>query len=432
MLSVDWQICFGLAREAFASDYAPRTAAAIDKVRQKKWRRLVDHVVALSPYYKRIAEAMAHPEDRYQIEAWPVLTKEAVIHHFDDLCTFPGPRWKEFVSFIERDHNPMQLFDDRFVVLHSSGSSGQPLIIPFSLDEWLQGCGLLFRHIKPQFRHRIAFLGACRGHFAGISIASNYRRALAKIWNQFQAFDFNRPSRELCDALQSYQPDVIFGYGKAIVNLADMQEAGKMNIQPQYIYSGGEALNIGEAERCAKILGSKIGEIYAATEHLAMGFRADVRQPWQFYEDALILERQATGTYVTNLLRLSLPLIRYQMNDILPKADDESIIGRMEQALWLRNDVGELDFIHPIILAEVFLPGVARFQYVRENERSLAFHLQFAPEIDAIARQSVRDKAEETLRALLRQKAMTRVAVVIVERGEIAPDQTTGKFRVVA
>ena len=430
MLGADWQICVGLARQALLADFAPKNQMSLLRIRQKRWRNLVDYAIRHAPYYARLAEAMSHPEDRYHIESWPILTKETIFANFDAMCTFSGPRWKDFSLFLERDRDPMHLFDNRFVVLHSSGTSGQPLIMPFTLGEWAHGCGLLFRHIKPQFRRRVAFIGACRGHFAGISMASNSLRAVAKMWHSFQAFDFNSPSSELCQQLQQYQPHIIYGYGKAMTSLAEWQESGRLHLNPQAIYSAGESLNSGEGLRCENLLKTNISEIYAATEHLVMGYRASLKCAWQFYDDAFIFECQPTCTYVTNLQRYSLPLIRYRMDDILP-AGDGSIIGRMEQALWLRNDAGDLDFIHPIILAEVYLENVVRFQYVRESEQSLAFHLQFKQDVATVAKTAVKDQAQQMIREILRQKAMNRVTLSIVEHSHIAGDSVSGKYRLV-
>src|SRR6185312_4472705 len=87
---------------------------------------------------------------------------------------------------------------------------------------------------------KLAYLGAFNGHFAGAATA----RTMQRNGRDVLALDINRPVKELVDALNAYQPDVLTGYASSLVELAALQEMGAAKISPTYLHSGAEPLGL--------------------------------------------------------------------------------------------------------------------------------------------------------------------------------------------
>ena len=78
------------------------------------------------------------------------------------------------------------------------------------------------------------------------------------------------------------------------------------------------------------------------------------------FEDDLFFEFFDDQLIVTNIFNKTLPLIRYKMSDVLSPIVDKNnfypftkvsnFVGRQEFAPVFTNEIGEDDFIHPIIL----------------------------------------------------------------------------------
>lgn len=91
----------------------------------RRFRSLAQFSKSKSPYYARIMEqrridpARCHPED------FPELTKADIIKYFDDIITVPAITKRDVAAFLAQSHDPTDQFHGRYIVVHSSGTTGE-------------------------------------------------------------------------------------------------------------------------------------------------------------------------------------------------------------------------------------------------------------------------------------------------------------------
>jgi phenylacetate-CoA ligase len=155
-------------------------------------------------------------------------------------------------------------------------------------------------------------------------------------------------------------------------------------------------------------------------------------------EDDLIYELRDDCTLVTNLFNRTVPLFRYRMDDVLRPAKRqglmgpyrivETLVGRREHAPVFVNARGERDSIHPIVLAEFYVKGVAAFQFRLTGDDSFRFLAQLE---EGVSAGEVEKEIAARLRVLLREKGMENVRFEIERVRQLTPDAQTGKFRLI-
>jgi phenylacetate-CoA ligase len=151
-----------------------------------------------------------------------------------------------------------------------------------------------------------------------------------------------------------------------------------------------------------------------------------------------MFELREDCTLVTNLFNRTVPLFRYRMDDVLrPAAQQgrlgpyrivETLVGRREHAPVFVNARGEKDSIHPIVLAEFYVKGLAAFQFRLTGPDSFRFLAQVEEGVHA---GEVERDIGARLRTLLREKGMDNVRFEIERVASLAPDPETGKFRLI-
>jgi phenylacetate-CoA ligase len=105
----------------------------------------------------------------------------------------------------------------------------------------------------------------------------------------------------------------------------------------------------------------------------------------------------------------------------------ETIAGRREEFLWFTKANGMTEFIHPIVLAEFFVPGLEKFQFTQTSPNTLV--------LKAIARDersnivvAIRKKMHEIL---LEKSLVEHVRLDIELVDEIRSNPKTGKFKLI-
>ena len=109
----------------------------------------------------------------------------------------------------------------RYVIVHSSGTSGQVAFCAYTLREWVQGWTSFFRAV-PVFGpipRRTAFCGAVAGHFTAVTLAQTIHWLKLGIFHRSRRFDVNAPWREVVDGLNEFQPHNLSCYGSLLGDL---------------------------------------------------------------------------------------------------------------------------------------------------------------------------------------------------------------------
>jgi phenylacetate-CoA ligase len=158
-------------------------------------------------------------------------------------------------------------------------------------------------------------------------------------------------------------------------------------------------------------------------------------------EDDLIFELAPDHTCVTNLFNDVMPLIRYRMDDVLvPEVTTKSrypftrvkeVVGRFEDALVFTNRHGKDDFIHPIVIVELIVPGLNAWQIVLESKSAFRLRARFDAGLTTQEREETRGRIRSKLDAILAEKEMHNVRFEIDPVESLAIDPRSGKFRLV-
>jgi phenylacetate-CoA ligase len=163
--------------------------------------------------------------------------------------------------------------------------------------------------------------------------------------------------------LNAYQPEVVVAYPSVIHRLLDEQEAGRLRIRPKKLSSTAEVLAPEVRDMARRNWGADILDSYGCTEGGALGTECPAVAGIHVAEDVLVFEAvdehgravppgtPSAGVLLTSLFNGVLPLIRYEVSDVVTMADGPcpcgrqfarvaSIVGRREEYLSLRADGG--------------------------------------------------------------------------------------------
>jgi phenylacetate-CoA ligase len=377
-------------------------------------------------------------------EQFPILTKSELIKHFDQIITARDVTAKDLQAFLHESPSPETLFRSRYVVIHTSGSSGEVGLFLYDPKAWARALAHLSRAkgftLVTHRRKRIGFIGATQGHFAGVTSATAVRAFPLNLFYDVQPFEVNRPLHEAVVGLNAFQPDILVGYGTALKALAEKQLESELNIKPDVVTNSGEPLLAADRQVIERAFGKCLRNFYVCSEHLFMGLKEAWWDSMRLFEDDLIFEIQSDHTLVTNLFNRTLPLIRYKMTDILTPLDRAEhapyraiaeVAGRVEQQPKFRNRHGVVDGISPHTINEILVPHVRQFQMRLRSLDAFDFAMVFQAGARTDQKREAVEIARARLTAILAEKEMDNVTFELLAVEEIPINSKTRKFQLI-
>lgn len=421
--------------------------AELEALKLRKFRNLVNHAYNHSPHYQKIINRLGINKENCVPADFPILTKPELIEHFDEIVTDRRLNREAVSEFLTNSPNPDDLLFGEYRVTHTSGSSGQIGFFVFSQSDWGRGIPQLRRQQRVSspralFRRlRIAYYGATRGHFGGVSMISTCRQGLLSLRYRLSLNDVNEPLSDVITRLNNFQPDLLSGYTTALKILAEKQLGGDLKINPITVISSGEAQSTADRKLFARAFGCEVVNGYGSTEQLMMGVSQPDGNSMVLYDDDLIYEFNEDHTIVTNLFNYTLPLIRYYMTDELRPAKDgeavgpyllvDNLVGRSEIVPTFVNRDGVEDFISPFIIIEFYIRGVSRFQMRLVDKTHFVFAICLDTTVAGISHESVIQATESRLRQMLNQKHMENVTFDVLIVDDLPVNEKTGKFQLI-
>ncbi len=425
---------------------------SLREIQELRLRRLLRHTLTRSRFY--IEHYRRHGVDplkfeKLSLEQLPTVNKSQMMNDYDGVPSDSTLKRAELERFIEESKSPGQKFRGKYTVIHTSGSSGTIGIFVYGPGDWAIAKAMALSRVskvKPSLfkKTRYGFIGATEGHFAGISMSQEARSVM-----RFLPLSINDPLDTICDRIQKFQPEFIMGYSSAVNLLAQLQSEGAIAISPRRIVCSGDSLTEGMRQNIRGALGVEPVNFYGASEGISIGIECDERRRMHIFEDWFILEvldnslrpvkdGEPGQVYLTNLYNYTQPLIRYRIKDEIVVSERrcecgrpfriiERIAGRQEDFLWFDRKDGRQEFIHPIVLAEFFVPGLVTFQFRQPSNEKLVVRAVVREEKEVVAPTIVKRVKEILAHKGLEE--MVSVEVEIVER--IEADRMTGKFRLI-
>lgn len=281
------------------------------------------------------------------------------------------------------------------------------------------------------------FFGAADGHYAGVSFSSWLNKGVTRMFCRQLILDIKEPVEKHIKTLNDFQPEILGGYFTGLKILAEKQEKGELRIKPEFIVNCGEGFNPKEKEYVESVFKLPLVNVYGFAESMIAGIGKDEYDGIYLFDDIVYIEIKDDHILVTNLFNKTQPLIRYRIDDYprlkkdehrrLPYTLVDTVVGREEMVIWLRNDKGALDFIHPIVIAEFYVKGLDKLQIVLKDEYSF----DFLAVINQEDKDEVVKKIKEKLDGILSAKQFNKVRYEVKVVDKLSVDKKTGKFKLI-
>ena len=196
-------------------DNARMSAEQFQAMKLAKFRQLVRHASASSPYYAQLIRERNIDIERCTPADFPPLTKAILMAEFDRIVTDRRITKRAIADFLTRSHDPTERFLKEFRVIHTSGSSGEVGYFVYSPADWARGSAQALRPRRGRnrvqrrrrfARFRIAYYGAIGGHFAGITMMRGAAQGIGRLFMKAAFYEVNNPLPETIAALK---PDLL-------------------------------------------------------------------------------------------------------------------------------------------------------------------------------------------------------------------------------
>jgi phenylacetate-CoA ligase len=350
---------------------------------EERLRELVEHAVAQSPYYRQqIGCAGRGAIDLQQI---PVLTKDTLMAEFDRIVTDRRLRLIDLEEHLASEHAAKPLFGE-YRVVGSGGTTGRRGVVLYDQSAWeVAVAGLLRSNATQEIsaKARVLGIGAPTPLHMTNRLFAELRAGCADI----PRLTLTTPLPEVVEALNGYQPEVLITYPSFIRRLAEEQSAGRLRIAPRIFCSCAETLTDSVRTLARNTWQAAVLNVYGSTETAVIGMECPWATGLHVAEDMLVVEvvdeknrpvpAGAPGrkVLVTNLFNRALPLIRYELSDIVTVAEGPcrcgrphlrlaSIHGRREDDLSLPARSGGQLRVNAFLFGDTLLhiPAIRQYQ----------------------------------------------------------------------
>ena len=298
--------------------------AQLDAYQQGQLARFIATLCQRSAYFA--------PYRKLPLAQWPTMNKALMLEHFDAMntegVTLAQAMDAAMAAEQSRDFTPA--VGDITVGL-SSGTSSRRAVFTVSPREKAQWAGVMLAKALPD------------GLFSGEKVAlflranSNLYTAVRSPWLTFAFYDLFEPFDSLCARLAQYQPSVIVAPAQVLRQLALRVLDGSLALAPKKVISVAEVLEAQDRALIVQAFGA-VHEIYQATEgFLASSCEHGVLHLNEEYVHVepqwLDAEQRRFVPVITDFTRITQPIVRYRLDDILIARATPCPCGRATRSL---------------------------------------------------------------------------------------------------
>lgn len=421
-----------------------KTRGEIKALQQQRLNRLLTHAYDHSSYYRQRFTAAGITRDQIgwiSLCRYPTLSKDELIAHFNQLVTVEDITQEGLRAFDQDAATTQGLYQNRYHVVRSSGSTGTPHYFLYDQAAWrdmLAGIvrGALWGMSLPRIagvllrRPRILYVAATDGHYGGAMAVGD---GIAGVGARQLFLDVNRPLNQWVEQIEAFGPNMVIGYPTAMKIMAEMAERGQIHPRIMRVISCGEPLSPGLRHYLENTLQAEVINFYGASESLALGVEGPHQGDMILFDDLNIVEVVEGEVYITCLYNLAQPLIRYHLTDRLalkplgdgPFSRASIPLSRSEDVLWFEDQAHHRDFLHRLAVEGFCLEGLTDYQFVQTGPDSFTM-LAVASRTQQT---HIRQEVQARMHNILMQKQMEWVKFAVEFREKILPDVHTGKKR---
>ena len=373
----------GIARiRALAGELLAHDAWSREQLLRHQRERLLAtlrHAVSASPYYREVLGPGAAAPD-VELAALPTIDKETLVARFDDIVTDPRLRVADVEAHLA-GADAARPFLGAYRAFSTSGTTGLRGLMVYDRDDMALGSAVSLRAIARQGigpATRLVAIGSPDPLHLSRQLFASFQAGRPGV----PRLSVTTPLHEMVEALNAYRPEAIVGYPTVAALLADEQLDGRLDIAPRMLAFGFEPLTDHVVHRMEAAWGVRPANIYAATEAPIVASSSPEDPCLDVAEDLVVVEVEADRILVTNLASRALPLIRYEIGDVVTPAPGpspagrpyrrlETVQGRSGDVLRLTGRDGARVAVHPFRLGRPLaaFPEVRQFQVRVAGER---------------------------------------------------------------
>jgi phenylacetate-CoA ligase len=444
----DFARALRLGREMAAREEWSRERFAIWQA--GRLRSLLGFAATRSPFYRDRFAGL--PIDTMPLEELPTLDKATLMERWDDVVTVPQLRLSEVESHLDGLRRDDYL-NGSYRAMATGGTTGRRGVFAFDREEW-SAClaGFLrwseWSGTRPRLpRLKVATVSA----MSPLHMTARYGMSIDIGLHRVLRLDARSPIDELVAALSRFAPDALVGYPSVVALLALEQAEGRLDISPRTVSTTSEVRTPEMTERIHSAWSVEPFDVYGITEVGIFAVDCEHHAGKHLFEDLALVEvvdargapvpdgEPGARLLVTNLVNRTLPLIRYELDDLVtlspepcpcgrPLRTIAALEGRSDDVLHLPGAGGQPVAVHPHALRSPLagFPAVAQYRVVHDAE-GLHLELVLRPDADP----DTPDRVAAALRdALTGLGATASVEARRVDRLERAPGPA-GKLKLV-
>ena len=376
----------------------------IKALQAERIEALIRHAKTNSKFYR---EKYSNLPENPNIDLLPAVCKKELMARFDEWITDPSVKLEDLNEYIKSTNNIGRPYRGKYLVSTTSGSTGIPAVFLYdknslnvldalAVSRSIAYKGTMMKLIKAGGKSAAVY--ATGGHYLGVASVrfKQYKNPLKA--KQFAVFSVLSPLKEIVNSLNEFQPALLGGYPTALELLVPEKIAGRLNIHPVLINTGGEYLSQELAKELTEVFGCPVQSGYSCTEGGLMAFQCSqghlhINDDWVIIEPVDAKGRPVPpGTlsdkiYITNLANYLQPVIRYEVTDRVRVLESPcscgssltaiEVEGRTDDILVFENGAVRIPPLAVyVILKEIH--NVIRFQVIQKSETEVELRLETA------------------------------------------------------
>jgi len=416
------------------------------ELQQNRLHELVSYVKNHSPHFTELYKGL---DDNCSLSALPATNKKDMMKHFDEWVTDREITRKKVDRFMSDLSNVGKKLNGKYLVYTTSGSTGTPCIVLYDDTAFnvSAAIGILRSFARKEDRktfmksgRKTLALFADNGFYLGCGSVKYNLRKMPWKKRKMKTDDVRKPTSEIVDMLNKYQPSMIGCYPSAMELLASEQEKGNLLIHPAIIMTNGEKLNDNVREHLSNVFDCYVQTNYSCTEGGTVACECTERH-FHINDDWVIIEAvdennnsvplgtQSAKVLLTNLANRICPIIRFEITDRIvlhsePCACGNSKVwltleGRADEVLTFENGIRITPLSLYATLVEVH--GIERFQLIQHDKYRLELRLT------AENKEKIFAEAKRAVEAYLRQNSVAAEVYLSDNLPEANP--ISGKYK---
>ena len=366
-------------------------------------KELVAFAKKTSPFYRELYRDI-NP-DHFTLTDLPVIDKKLVMARFGDILTDSSLCPDEIFAFVNDPANIGKSFHERYTVVTTSGTSGNPFAV---VRDWhhneIHGLMLTKRFLRgldPAFmtpvKSRIAVVIASESPCSSYSSFIRMKKAFPGFEQNTRAFAITAPIAEMVSGLNEFQPDILTGYPSIMLILAQRQLSGELAITPKVLACSAETLTEKAYFQLKHAFpGAAVLNNYCSTEggEIAMSCqcgRLHLNDDWLILEgvnerlEPTAPNTASSGVLVSDLSNRVMPIIRYRLDDRIEFSPTPCPCGSTLPVVTVWGRGADTLVFHGVEIPSTFFAvtmyeqaDILSWQFAQTSEETLEFRAVYS------------------------------------------------------